>query len=202
MKVGMIFECGQNGADGKVYPYLAKQIRPDIDISPFFLDSKPKLIERCGDAAKSLLEIDGCEQIIIIWDLQPPWQTKKEDFCPIADCVRIRNSFQNAQLTSVQLQKLHLICIVQELETLLLFDVQAISEYLKGFTNRPCKVRHIPHPENHKDPKDVLYRIFQSHRCRKYEDRRDAEKMIKLVNINKLRNCLAFQRFEKTFTSL
>lgn len=74
MKIGMIFECGPNGADKKIYEYLAKQLRPDIEISPFFLDNKPKLIGQCGSAAKALLELEGCERVLILWDLCPPWK--------------------------------------------------------------------------------------------------------------------------------
>jgi hypothetical protein len=46
------------------------------------------------------------------------------------------------------------------------------------------------------NPKDVLYRIFQTNGCRKYEDLKDAEKMIKLVKIERLRDCSSFVRFE------
>src|SRR5713226_560115 len=86
MKVGMIFECGKHGADGKIYPYLAKQIRPDIDISPIFLDNKRDLIQGCADPAKSLLEIGGCEHVVIIWDLRPSWKPKKMKLCRVKDC--------------------------------------------------------------------------------------------------------------------
>ncbi len=111
----MIFECGQNGADGKVYPYLASQLRSDLEIQPFFLDSKPRLIQECGVATKQLLEIDKCEGVLIIWDLRPPWQVKKQNkrLCPVEDCERIRHALEN-KLTTQQSQKFrrHIDCCV------------------------------------------------------------------------------------------
>src|SRR6266700_7911181 len=106
MRVGMIFECGQNGADGKVYPYLAHRLRSDLEIQPFFLDSKPRLIQECGAATKRLLEIDKCVGVLIIWDLRPPWPVKEQSkrLCPVEDCEHIRHSLEN-NLTTQQSQK-------------------------------------------------------------------------------------------------
>jgi hypothetical protein len=199
MKIGMIFECGPKGADPKVYEYLAKQLWPDIEISSLFLDNKPNLIGQCGKVAKALLELESCERVLILWDLCPPWKEKRTKACRRNDCNLIRDSLTNAELTSQQLQCIHLVCIEKELETFLLADEQAISKYLtklRGPTRGPCKVKRIKDPESHYNPKDVLYRIFQTNGCRKYEDLKDAEKMIKLVEIEKLRVCSSFVRFE------
>jgi hypothetical protein len=184
------------GADKKVYEYLAKQLRPDIEICSVTLDSKPKLTEQCGSEAKALLELAGCERVLILWDLYPPWKEKKKKPCRHNDCNLIRESLAKAGLTSQQLQCVHLVCIEKELETFLLTDEQAIRTYLGGLINRDCKVPNIKHPEREPNPKDVLYRIFQTNGCRKYEDLKHAEKMIKLVRIEKLRVCLSFVRFE------
>ena len=187
------------GADPKVYEYLAKQLRPDIEISSFFLDNKPKLIGQCGKVAKALLELESCERVLILWDLCPPWKEKRAKACRHNDSNRIRESLTNAELTSQQLQCIHLVCIEKELETLLLADEQAIGEHLtklRGPARGPCKVKRIKDPERHHNPKDVLYRIFQTNGCRKYEDLKDAEKMIKLVDVEKLRVCSSFVRFE------
>jgi hypothetical protein len=48
MKVGMIFECGPDGADKKVCEHLAYQLDPDIEISSVTLTNKPGLVENCG----------------------------------------------------------------------------------------------------------------------------------------------------------
>lgn len=199
MKIGMIFECGEDGADKKIYEYLAKQLRPDIAVSPFFLDNKQKLVRQCGEAAKALLELESCERVFILWDLCPPWKEKGKKPCRHNDCNLIHESLTNAGLTPPQLQRVHLVCIEKELETLLLADEQALNAYLtklRGPARGPCKVKRIKNPERHYNPKDELYRIFQTNGCQKYEDLKDAEKMIKLVEIEKLRVCSSFVRFE------
>jgi hypothetical protein len=203
MKVGMIFECGRNGADGKIYPYLAQQIRTDIEVNSIFLDSKPKLIEGSGQSAKNLLEIDCCERVIIVWDLRPPWQVQRtHSLCAVEDCNRIIEVLKSSQLTPPQLQCVRLICIEQELETLLLFDEQALGQYLESILRHPCRIRHTRRPERHENPKKVLYKIFQENHFRPYDDQRDAEGIIKLASFNKLRHCPAFVRFERRIRAL
>src|SRR5260370_41345136 len=73
VKVGMIFEGGPEGADGKVYRFLPQRLRSDLEIVPFFLDVKPRLTQDSGMVTRRLMEIDGCEQVTIIWDLRPAW---------------------------------------------------------------------------------------------------------------------------------
>ncbi|MGK7873814.1 MAG: hypothetical protein AB4426_11040 [Xenococcaceae cyanobacterium] len=77
MKVGMIFECGPNGADKAVCEHLVRMLKPDIEISSVTLNNKPNLLSDCGDAAASLLG-EGCDRIVIIWDLYPPWRERKQ----------------------------------------------------------------------------------------------------------------------------
>ena len=64
------------------------------------------------------------------------------------------------------------------------------------------KTRSIPHPERRTNPKGNLYRIFDSIGRKKYIDWKDAEKIIKLANINTLQCCLTFQKFEKRIREL
>ena len=74
MKVGMIFECGPKGADQQVCKYLAQRLLPDIEIvPPITLGNKPRLLSDCGPAAANLLR-EGCERIIIVWDLDSLWE--------------------------------------------------------------------------------------------------------------------------------
>lgn len=201
----MVFECGPEGADGKVYRFLAQQLRSDLEIVPFFLDVKPRLTQESGSVTKQLMEIDGCERVMIIWDLRPAWpdeRKKKRSLCPVEDCKRIWLSLKD-KLTPQQLQCVCLLCVVQELETLLLVDHQALSQYLSKITKHPCNIRQIPFPERQPDPKGVLNRKFKESRFyRKYEDVIDAEKIIKLADINKLRRSPTFQKFEKRIREL
>lgn len=77
MKIGMIFECGPEGADKKVCEHFARQLEPELEIISITLDNKPKLISECGRAASQLLK-DGCDRVLIIWDLYPAWREKKK----------------------------------------------------------------------------------------------------------------------------
>lgn len=63
MKIGMIFECGPDGADLQVCRHLACLLRPDIEIAHVTLDNKRKLVTECGFAAAKLIA-EGCERIV------------------------------------------------------------------------------------------------------------------------------------------
>jgi hypothetical protein len=207
MRVGMIFECSEIGADGKVYPYLAKMLRPDIEIDPFYLENKSMLAQMCGTVAKDLIEKRDCEKVVIIWDLRPIWppnpnRVGKTKPCPVQDCQCIQTAFDCAQLTPQQRDKIHLICIVQELEVFFLVDDHAVCNYLEKITGRPCKVQSVKNPERVLNPKERLYDIFQQNGCRKYDDLKDAEKIVKLISISKLQRSKAFARFEKVIRLL
>lgn len=195
MKIGMILECGPYGADKKVYEYLAKQLDPHIDVISSTLGSKPTLMEQCGTEAKALLEIGSCERVIIVWDLYPPWQERRQKPCRYNDCGLIKDSLNEAGLTDRQLEHVYLVCIETELETLLLSDTHAIETYLSSITRRSCRIGHLRNPERLTNPKGRLGKIFQEQAGRKYLDLRDAEKIIKLVNVDNIWRCSSFVRF-------
>lgn len=196
MKIGIICEGGMKGADRMVYEFLAKQILPDAKIISKPLDKKTKLIQQCGQEAKALLELDGCERVIIIWDLQPAWK-RKESACRYADCSLIKQSLQEAQLDKQQLKQVHLVCMEQELETLFLADEQAIEQYLAQMSRRDCKVKYFRHLESYKNAKKAVEIIFEQHsgKAHLYRDMIHAEKLIQLVTIKKLKRCPSFVRF-------
>lgn len=196
MRIGIICEGGRNGADQKVYEFLVRQLLPDATIKCSPLGNKPTLIALCGTEAKALLEIEGCDRIIIIWDLQPPWKEKKGKACRKNDCELIRASLNDAALDARQLQSIHLVCMQQELETLFICDEQAISLYLYQKSKRPCKVKYFKHPEHPLNPKDELDKIFRVHSgpMHRYIDMKDAEGIIRLVDIRKLQRCTSFMR--------
>lgn len=195
MKIGMIFECGPNGADKKVYEYLAKQLDPGIVIVSSTLGSKPTLVEQCGTEAKALLEIENCERVIIVWDLYPPWKEKRQKPCRFNDRKLIMDSLNKAGLAPRQQQRVYLVCIEQELETLLLADKQAIENYLSSIKGRFCRIGRIRNPEHQSEPKGYLSQKFVDHIGRKYNDALDAEKIIKLADIRKIWRCSSFERF-------
>lgn len=195
MKIGMIFEYGPNGADERVYGYLAKKLDPDIVIISVTLDSKRKLIDMCAAQAKALLEIDNCEKVVIVWDLQPRLREAGRDLCIVEECDLVKDLLDKTGLTAQQRQRIHLICIKQTLETLLLADERAIEAYLnEKKKEHPCKIGHFKHSERLEKPKGILRKIFKD-AGRIYEDMRDAEEIIRRADIHEILRCSSFVRF-------
>ena len=78
--IGMVFECGSQGADKLVCEYLVQQIRPGVTLKSRTLDDKRKLLRDAGKVAAQLLK-DGCCCVMIVWDLRPAWPDKAERPC-------------------------------------------------------------------------------------------------------------------------
>lgn len=192
MKVGMIFECGPDGADKKVCEHLVHMLNPDIEIAPSVtLGNKPNLLCECGIAAAQLLA-DGCDHIVIVWDLHPPWREKKQPPCRKEDRAAIIDSLTNAGVTSPHV---YLVCIEEELEAWLLADGRAISAVLSRPT-RLVKVKDRKNPDGIQKPKTQLNKIFQENTGRPYVDRQHAKMIVeKLEDLNKLRRSVTFVRF-------
>ncbi len=201
-KIGMIFECGPEGADVKVCKYLAKRLSSEVDVEPISLTNKKILVAECGKAASILLE--SCECVLIIWDLYPLWSEQqsyhgipKKRPCRKKDCDDIRNSLRQAGLTNQQLGKVHLICIERELEAWLLADKRAIISFLYKLTKRTCDVSDVKYPERAANPKTLLIQLMEEHTGRPYIDREHAEKIIKeLPDFKKISRCKSFVRFK------
>ncbi len=191
MKIGMIFECGPDGADKKVCEHLARMIEPDIKISSVTLDNKPNLISECGIAAAQLL-LDGCDRVIIVWDLYPAWREKKQRPCRKEDREAIMESLVNAEITS---PNIYLVCIEEELEAWLLADGGAISAILSRPTH-PVKIDDCKKPEQVQNPKKKMNKIFQENTGKPYLDRQHARMIVEnLKDVNKLKRCSTFVRF-------
>lgn len=75
LTIGMIFECGPQGADKQVCEYLARHIRPGAQIKSRTLDDKVNLLRDAGRVAAQLLK-DGCACVLVVWDLRPAWPDK------------------------------------------------------------------------------------------------------------------------------
>ena len=191
MKLGMIFECGPDGADRKVCEYLAKQIKADIEIDSVTLDNKRKLVAGCGPAAARLLA-DGCERVIIIWDLHPAWRAaapcRKEDR---------DNILQSLRVSDVDVNQVFLICIEEELEAWLLADNRALNEVLSK-PHRKVNIKRIRSPERINNPKKRLTNIFYEYIKRPYTDRIHAEQIVRaLPDLNRLYRIDSFHRFAR-----
>ncbi len=194
MKVGMVYECGPDGADIKVCEYLAKLLAPNIELCPpTTLSNAGNLMRESGKVAKKLLEIDHCDLVIVIWDFYP---RRGRPLCIGDDCKKIKAKFDEAKLTEKQKQHVYLVCIKNELEAWLLADERAIADYLEHIKGKACRVKRFRYPEHSPNPKKELEKIFEGAIGRKYEDRRDAEKIIqRVVDIRQLKRCTSFVRF-------
>ncbi len=191
-KVGLIFECGPQGADKKVCEILLQKLDPTITTKSVTLDSKPNLVQKCGIAAKQLLETEKCDRVIILWDLYPAWRTDGEKPCRKEDRESIFESLDGA---GVDREKVHLVCITEELEAWLIADGGAISTTLSKPTHK-VTVADTKKPEQVKNPKKRLSQIYQQNIGRKYSDLTDAEKITKnITNFTKIRRSPSFCRF-------
>jgi hypothetical protein len=197
MKIGMIFECGPDGADKKVCEHLARRLSPDIETSSVTLDNKPELISECGNTAASLLS-EGCERIVIVWDLYPPRRGKGDKPCRKEDRENIAKSLLEAGVTS---PNVYLVCIEEELETWLLADGRAISQYLST-TAHKVKVKDRKNVERVKNPKGELRKLFKGV-GKDYIDTIHAHKIIKeLPDLTKIKKCATFIRFAVKATGI
>ncbi len=186
-----MFECGPDGADKKVCEYLARKIDPNLDVISVPLDNKPSLIEKCGSTAQMLFK-QGCERVLILWDLYPPWKTKQKP-CRKFDCDEIKRNLKKA---GVSLDLVYLICIEQELEAWLISDGRAVSAVISN-SNHPVKISDVKKSERVDNPKKVLNKHFAQYHGRPYVDRYHAVKIAEAFpDFNRVRRCPSFSRFE------
>lgn len=191
MKVGMIFECGPQGPDRKVCEHLALRIKPNLDITSITLDNKRNLVSECGKAAAQLLK-DGCERVVIIWDLSPAWGEGNP--CRHDDREGI---FRALAASKVDAEKVALVCIQEELEAWLLADERALNTVLSRPTH-PISIKRIRRPEQEHNPKKRMTQIFRENSRRPYNDLLDAEKIAKAMpDFARLRRCDTFVRFAR-----
>jgi hypothetical protein len=194
MKIGIICECGPQGAEMQVFPEIVKKLGLNHKIDPVPMENKPKLVEGCGKAAKQLLE-SGCERVLIVWDLYPGWRVKGQKPCRKEDREAILSSLRASK---VDLRKAKLICIKEELEAWLLSDGDALSEVLSRPTHK-VKVKNEKNPDNVSNPKGRMRKIFQLSGKSDYNDMTDAIKIARaLPNTKKLLRSSSFDRFRKS----
>lgn len=195
MKIGFILECAPGGPDSKVYPYLAAQIRDDLEIvPPKTMVNKALLVKNCG-AITSILLSEGCDLVLVIWDLRPPWKVDGGQPCLHEDRTMINQSLTE---TGVDISKVGLVCNIAMLEAWLLADKRAIVLTIEGITGkRPNNVPSIRNPDRIPDPKNRLIKIFGDCSAGMYVDNVHAEKIVKnLSHLDKIRRLHSFELFE------
>jgi len=188
-KLGLILECGPEGADKKVCEHVVRRIAPKVEVVSITLGNKPNLVEQCGESAAQLFS-DGCERVVIVWDLYPPWRDQKP--CRHEDRENIARSLANARIATAEV---YLVCIEEELEAWLLADGRALSHVLSRPAH-PVTIRHTRRVHQVRSPKTRLNQMFQEHSHRPYVDRIHAEQIIAaLLDFSQLRRCETFARF-------
>lgn len=195
MTVGMIFECGPQGADKQICSYLAGHIRPDIPLSFTTLDNKENLLSDAGRVAAQMLA-DGCCCVIIIWDLRPAWPSKNGKPCRNAERQTVLTSLQHAGVPVHA--PVHLVCVEQELESWLLANESAIAAFLS--TNaHPYSVKRTKKPDRVLQPKAVMNNHFKAARGWRYDDKVNAIQVLRSapINLGRHRQSASFVRFEQ-----
>jgi len=190
MKIGFIFECGPQGADKQVCEYLAAQIRPGITPVSRTLDNKPRLLQDCGLVAARLLE-EGCDRVLIVWDLRPAWPGKKT--CRKLERDAVLDSLSK---TGIVGKPVFLVCVEQELESWLLADERKISAFLSTDTH-PYTAPQVRKPDLVANPKSAMMKHFKTARGWRYEDRIHAIKVLRAADtdLKRLRRSASFVRF-------
>lgn len=195
MKIGFIVECGPQGAETQVIPFLARQLCPDIELDVIPLDNKLRLIQECGEWVVGLLE-KGFDRVLIVWDLLPAWPEAGIKPCRREEREAIFLALDKAGLKKAQIEaKVALICIQEELEAWLIADGRALSSVLSTAAH-PVKIPHVGNPEQMKNPKKALIKKFKEHLGRPYSDRLHAIQIVRaLPDHNRLRRLSTFDRF-------
>ncbi len=189
MKVGIICECGPEGAEVQVLPELAQRIDSELRLECVTLDNKQKLVRECGKSDATLLAM-GCRRVVIVWDLYPAWRERRP--CRREDRRGIYESLAGAAVSPPQVG---LVCIREELEAWLVADGRAVSAVLSTPAHR-VRIRDGRNPESIRNPKKRLDREFQHNANRRYSDRQHAIQIVRaLPDLTRLDRIPAFARF-------
>jgi Domain of unknown function (DUF4276) len=197
-KIGFVFECGPEGADKQVCEYVADQVGSGMTFVSRTLDNKANLLREAGKVAAELLA-DGCERVLIVWDLRPAWPEKKDKPCRRVERLALLDAVTKAGVAD---KPVFLVCVEQELESWLLADETKIALYLSTDAHAYL-VKRTSKPDREPNPKSVMMNHFKSARGWRYDDRIHAIKILGAgaTDLKKMRRSPSFARFEaKLFT--
>lgn len=200
MTIGFIFECGPAGADKQVCEHLAAHLRPGVPIVSRTMDNKLKLLAGAAPVARQLLE-QGCERVLIVWDLRPSWPDKKEKPCRAKERSALLAGLANERIGNA---RVFLVCVEQELESWLLASDHAITAFLSTAAHSYDEAKRIKKPDRERQPKAVMINHFKTARGIPYDDRVHAVRVLKAaaIDLNRLRRSESFTRFETLLLTL
>ncbi len=193
MKLGLVLECDTGGPDELVFICLARRLAPDITVQPISLGSKEQVFLKGVDVAVELVEISGCDRVLIVWDLKPYWNPTDGRSCQ-AEAAELRQKL--AALPTATAAKISLLCLTWELETWLIADTRAVNAHLSTDEHRSkfcCRA-----PLSKTDAKAFLDRECKKHRgkTRRYVEVREAIQIARLIpDTNRIRRIPSFARF-------
>lgn len=199
-RVGILVECGPEGLEIKVCEKICELLNSEdnANIRPTIvpMDNKRRLIEECGTATANLLR-DGCQRVVILWDERPAWPKTGERLCWHNDRQHILAELEKANVAD---RPVYLVCIEREFESWLLFDHGMLSEVLSRDTHK-VKLKKQRRPDQEKDPKAKMRKLFKQQAGLTYVDTTHARKFAdNLTSLNKLRGCKTFLRFAAKVT--
>lgn len=194
MTIGLIFECGPQGADKQICEYLVAQLKPGTRITSATLDNKENLLRDAGKVAARMLK-DGCACVLIVWDLRPAWPDMKKKPCRHDERHALLASLKEAGLPTTA--PVYLICIEQELESWLLACDHAIESYLSTPAHA-FPVSRVKAPDAVQQPKAAMVNHFRKAHNWRYEDRVHAIRVLRAapLDLKRLRRSASFARFE------
>jgi hypothetical protein len=176
MKVGFIVECVNEGPETKVLPQLAALVDVYIECEVEPLGSKPKVLQECGKYAKALLNQEQCDRVVVVWDARPPWKEEDVVFDPAEEMEKARQSLAQNGLAADD--RVHLICIVEELEAWLLTDGRGVTTRINqlrgGRGALKTRVSDYKKVEQINWPKATMEKLFKQGEVRAYNDWLDA----------------------------
>jgi hypothetical protein len=174
MRIGMILECTSKGPDAIIYPYLAKLFCAMLMINSadiITLTNKANVMSEGPEIAKLLLN-SGCDYVFIIWDRMPKWGGT-------GSCEDHKKEMSNGLSSSgVDRDKVFLCCIKDMLESWILGDGSAITEYFQSFSPSH-RLRQFP------DYKSAVEQSQPEEKLKRYNKRYDKYsdnfKIVKLI---------------------
>ena len=192
MTIGLIVECGPEGAETEVLPILIGKLGHKERVSMTTLDNKRKLTAGCGLAAANLIA-QGCRKVLIVWDLYPAWREGNEHPCRHEDKKDILASLAAAKVAQ---KKVSLICVEEELEAWLIADGRALMDLLSTPEHPLRGIKNQKSPDDIRNPKKMLNRLFKQATGKDYSDIQHAKKIANVLpDLKKLRRSPSFCRF-------
>ena len=178
----------------QVFRHFAQRIlgHEQIDVVP--LGNKPALFDKCGAAARALLD-SGCDRVLIVWDLVPAWGGQPATAA--ADEAVARASLLRENLHEHPC--IFLIAIDRELETWLVADSVSLTKVIP----RPpesVKVRAIRDPLREANPKKWLMKKFSEIARHPYLPERNAVQLARAMpdHLRSISRIPSFLKFKES----